>query len=158
MSKHLHVYLSEAQRAHLQSLVRKGSAPARVQTRARILLLSDRSDRAPEGQGAQHRTRGQVAAATLSHSVTVGRICRQFVQEGLEAALFEKPRPGAVPKITGEVEAKLVTLACSEPPTGRDRWTLQLLADELVSLGLVDSITDVAVYNRLKKTRLNPGR
>ena len=156
MSKHLHVHLTDEQRTYLQRLIRKGSAPARMQTRARILLLSNR---APEGQGVQQRrTRGQVAEATLSHSVTVGRICRQFVQEGLEAALCEKPRPGATPKITGEVEARLVSLACSEPPTGRARWTLQLLADNLVSLGLVDSITDVAVYNRLKKTNLNPGK
>lgn len=151
MSKHLHVYLNDEQREHLQRLIRKGSTAARVQTRARILLLSDRSR-------GDTRTRGQVAEATLTHPVTVGRICRQFAAEGLEAALFEKPRPGAVPKITGEVEAHLIALCCSEPPAGRDRWTLQLLADELVSLGLVESISDVAIYKRLKKTNLNPGR
>lgn len=89
---------------------------------------------------------------------TVGSICRQYVLEGLKAALQEKPQPGAVPKITGEVEARLVTLACSEPPDGRQRWTLRLLAEQIVALGYVDSISNVAVYNKLKKTNLSPGK
>jgi hypothetical protein len=81
----------------------------------------------------------------------VGQVCRRFAQEGLEAALSEKPRPGQAPKITGEVEARLVALVCSEPPTDRTRWTLKLLAEKLVELELVDSISEVAVYKRLKK-------
>jgi len=63
-----------------------------------------------------------------------------------------------VPKITGDIEAKLITLACSDPPEGRGRWTLRLLADTMVQLGYIESITNVAVYHRLKKTRLNHGR
>ena len=77
---------------------------------------------------------------------------------GLETALNDKPRPGRMPKLTGDAEARLVLLACSQPPEGRTRWTLKLLAEQLVELGLVDSISEVAVYKRLKKTNLNPGR
>lgn len=89
---------------------------------------------------------------------TVGDICRRFVIGGLETALNDKPRPGRVPKLNGDAEARLVLLACSQPPQGRTRWTLKLLAEQLVELGLVDSISEVAVYKRLKKTNLNPGR
>ena len=151
MSQHLHVFLTEEQRQHLDNLIRKGSTPARVQMRARILLLSDRS------QGHQ-RTRRQVAEASLCCAVTVGDTCRRFAREGMEAALSEKPRPGAAPKITGDIEAKLVTLACSDPPKGRARWTLRLLADTMVELDYIESISNVSVYHTLKKTNLNLGR
>ena len=144
MSQHLSVHLSDAQRQHLDSLIKKGNAPARVQTRARILLLCDR------GQG-EKRTQRQVADAVLCCTLTVGQVCRRFALEGLEAALSEKPRPGQVPKITGDIEAQLVTLACSSPPKGIQRWTFKLLAEKLVELQLVDSISEVAVYKRLKK-------
>lgn len=144
MSQHLHVHLSDAQRQHLDSLIKKGNAPARVQTRARILLLSDRS------QG-ERRTQRQVAEAVLCCTPTVGQVCRRFAVEGLEEALSEKPRPGQAPKITGEIEAHLITLACSSPPKGLQRWTFKLLAEKLVELQLVDSISEVAVYKRLKK-------
>ena len=76
----------------------------------------------------------------------------------LDAALYEKPRPGKSPKITGEVEAQLVVLACSDPPEGKARWTMQLLADTLVALQLVESISDSTVCDRLKKTNLSRGR
>ena len=153
MSQHLHVYLNDQQRAHLQSLIRRGTCSARVQTRARILLLSDRS----EGGGGHKRSREAVAEATLTCAVTVGRVCRTFAIDGLEAALSEKPRPGAAPKITGDVEAKLITLACSEPPKGRARWSLRLLAETMVELGYIESISNVAVGKRLKKTKLSRG-
>jgi hypothetical protein len=68
----------------------------------------------------------------------------------METALYEKPRPGQTPKITGEVESHLVLLACSDPPTGSARWTMQMLADKLVELRLVDSISDSTVCERLK--------
>jgi putative transposase len=151
MSQHLHVCLTDEQRQHLDNLIKRGNAPARMQNRARVLLLSDRS------QG-ERRTQKQVAQATLCCLPTVGQICRRFVQEGLDGALSEKPRPGALPKITGDIEAKLVTLACSDPPEGRNRWTLRLLADKMVALGYLDSITNVTIGERLKKTRLSPGR
>lgn len=151
MSHHVTVSLSAEQRHSLESLIRKGHAAARVQTRARILLLLDR------GQGNQ-QTQKQVAEATLTDVATVCQVNRRFVLEGLDAALAEKPRPGAVPKITGEVEAQLCLLACSDPPTGQSQWTLRLLADKLIELGLVESITEAALCQRLKKMRLSPGK
>ena len=89
---------------------------------------------------------------------TVSNIKNRYLTGGLNRALHDLPRPGAVPKIDGEVEARLTALACSEPPQGRERWTLRLLAEELVSLELVDSISHVAVGNVLKKTRSSLGR
>ena len=151
MSKPLTVFLTDEQRDYLRQLTRAGNAPARVQTRARILLLADRS------QG-ERRTHQQITQALAVSGVTISAICRRFVLEGRDAALYERPRPGQVPKITGEVEARLVLLACSEPPQGQARWTMQLLADKLVALQLVESISDSAVCERLKKTRSSRGR
>lgn len=138
------VKLSEEERSRLKGLLRRGAAPARVQTRARILLLADR------GRG-ERRTDEQVAAAALTSVMTTKRTRWRFLQEGLEAALEEKPRPGRPPKITGEIEARLTMLACSQPPEGQTRWTLRLLAGRLVELGYLESISHVAVGNRLKK-------
>lgn len=151
MSHHLPVTLTAEQRYHLESLIKKGNARARVQTRARILLLADRSQETCP-------TQKQIAQALLCSPPTVTRVCRRFVLEGLDDALYERPRPGKAPKITGDLEARLVTLACSDPPDGRSRWTLRLLADQMVALGYVDSLSNVAVYQRLKKTRLSPGK
>lgn len=151
MSQHVIVSLSAEHRHHLDCLIRKGNAPARVQARARILLLADRS------QGEQ-RTQKQIAEATLVGAPTVCQVCRRFAHEGMEAALSEKSRPGAVPKITGEVEAHLCLLACSDPPTGHAHWTLRLLRDNLIELGLVESITEAALCQRLKKMQSSPGR
>jgi transposase len=145
------VKLSEEQRSRLKGLLRRGAAPARVQTRARILLLADRS------QGKRH-TDAQVAEAGVTSLMTAKRTRWRFLQEGLEAALAEKPRSGRPPKITGEIEAKLTVLACSQPPEGHARWTLRLLAGQLVELGYLESISHVAVLKRLKKTKSNPGR
>ena len=150
MGQHLHVHLTEAEYEQLSSLVRSGSSSARTLTRARILLLADR-ERQPK------RSYQEIAEALLCSVSTVGSICRRYVGEDLETALREKTRPGAAPKITGEVEAKLVMLACSEPPDGRQRWTLRLLAEQLVELGYVESISNVAVCKRLKKTNLSLG-
>jgi putative transposase len=150
MSKHVHVHLTTEQRAHLERMIRTGRAAARVQTRARILWLADRS------QPDRH-TDPQIAAALLCCTNTVGTIRRRCVREGLDAALYDRPRPGAKPKITGDVEAHLTLLACSQPPAGKARWTLQMLADKLVELQLVDSISDVAVMHRLKKIASSHG-
>lgn len=150
MSKPLIVFLTNEQREYLRQLTRSGHAAARVQTRARILLLADKS------QG-ERRTHQQITDALTVSGVTISAICRRFVQEGMEAALYDKPRPGQAPKITGDVEAQLVLLACSEPPLGQSKWTMQMLADKLVELQLVDSISDSAVCERLKKTRSSHG-
>jgi transposase len=135
----------------LTDLTRKGKSPAREQLRARVLLLSDRS------QGEPH-TEAEISVALQCSATTVGNIRRRFVREGLEAALHDKPRPGAKPKLTGDVEAKLVTLACSAPPDGRSRWTLRLLAQSMVELEYVESISHVAILKTLKKTHLSLGR
>ena len=151
MSTRSAVKLSEKERTDLKGLLRRGAAGARVQTRARILLLADRSR-------GERRTDEQVAQAVMTSVSTVKRTRWRFLQEGLEAALKEKPRPGRPPKITGEIEAKLTVLACSQPPEGHAQWTLRLLAGRLVELGYLESISHTAVGNRLKKTRSNPGR
>ena len=150
MSKHLHVHLTPEQRTSLERLVRSGRTAARVQTRARILLLADRTQ--PD-----RRTAPEIGATLLCSVNTVGNIRRRFVRDGVDAALHDRPRPGAKPKITGEVEAQLTVLACSQPPAGKAHWTLQMLADKLVELQLVDSISDVAVMHRLKKIASSRG-
>ena len=105
------------------------------------------SRRAPPEQS---RGRGDLNPS-YNRAITVGRICRRFAQDGLETALLDKPRPGREPKITGDVQARLVTLCCSDPPQGRGRWTLRLLAARMVELGYLESISEVAIGKRLKK-------
>ena len=144
MKKPIHVHLSAEVRSHLENLIRSGSAPARTIARGRILLLVDRSC------GSQ-RKYDEIAEAVMVHKQTVYNVRKRFAREGLDSALYDKPRPGQPPKITGDVEAKLVVLACSDPPEGHVRWTLQLLADKLVELNLVESISAVAIHKRLKK-------
>jgi transposase len=131
-------------------LIRTGDAPARTNTRARILLLSDRS------QG-QKRTDQEVADAALCSKSTVINIRRRFLSGGLPAALYDKGWPGATPKFTGEVEAKLTMLACSDTPDGAARWTLRLLAERMIELGYVDYISHVTVRALLKKTNSSLG-
>ena len=145
------VNLSSDERLFLDNLISSGSAKARVITHARILLMTDRS------QGSYWKDT-EIAEALMINRAMIIRIRKRYIQGGLEAALYDKPRPGRVPKITGDVEAKLVSLACSSPPDGRARWTLQLLADKLVELQLVESISYVAVHKRLKKTLSNLGK
>jgi hypothetical protein len=152
MSKHQAIYLTDDHRTTLNTLIRAGSAPARTHTRARILLLLDRNQAEPFTDDA-------IAKALRCHRNTVGNVRRRFLAAGLPAALYHKPLPPRAPKkLTGEVEAHLIALACSAPPEGQQRWTLRLLADRLVELGLVDRISHVAVGARLKKTRSNRGR
>ncbi len=134
------VTLKDEERSRLQSLVRRGKASVRQVTRARILLLADR-------QGPQKQI---VEALQVSRGL-VQRICKRYGEEGLEAALEERPRPGAQRKLTGRQEAVVIALACSEAPEGRSCWTMQLLADKLVEMQVVDSISDETVRRVLKK-------
>lgn len=151
MTKHTRVELTDEQRAELEGLLHKGHLSARTNTRARILLLSDRN------QG-QKRTDKEVAEAVMCSQRTVANVRRRFLAGGLQSALHDKERPGRVGKLTGEVEAKLTMLACSQPPEGAARWTLRLLADKMVELGYVDSISHVSVHERLKKTNCSRGK
>jgi len=150
MTTKYHIHLSKEDRQELEALIRSGESSARTQTRARILLLTDESQKKKKGSK-------EISSALLCSMPTVTNIRKKFSEGGIENALYDKPRPGAAPKITGEIEAQLTMLACSAPPEGRSRWTLQLLADKLVELKLVDSISDVAVMHRLKKMNLSLG-
>ncbi len=150
MGKHHYIELSQDECAELEKEIRTGRKAARKQTRARILLLSDRS------QG-QKRTGQEVAEAALCSVSTVRRICGLYFDGGLPLALNDKRWPGAKPKLTGELEAKLTVLACSQPPPGYARWTLRLLANEMVELGYVQEISHVTVREWLKKTNLSLG-
>jgi len=150
MGKHRPIELSAEERQQLEHLIRTGSTPARTHTRARILLLSDRS------QG-QKRTDADVASSLLCSIGTVRNVRRRFLSEDLQAALHDKPRPGQKPKVTGDVEARLTMLACSQPPKGHARWTLRLLADRMVELGYIESVSHVTVGEVLKKTHSSPG-
>jgi transposase len=151
MSAHQHIYLPKNERTELEQLIKSGVHSARVIARARALLLLDRSE-------GETRTIEQVIDAAMVSQGTIYNLKKRYVSEGLNRALYEKPRPGAKPKIDGEVEAHLVALACSNPPEGYDRWTLRLLADRLVSLEIIDSISHVAVGEALKKMNLSPGK
>jgi transposase len=150
MGQHTPIHLITEQRNELERLIRAGHSPARTQTRARILLLSDQSS-------GQKRTAREVAAALLCSPSTVANVRRRFNQNGLQAALYEKPRPGQKPKVTGDIEAKLTMLACSQPPEGHARWTLRLLAERMVELEYIDYISHVTVREVLKKTNLSLG-
>jgi len=150
MSKHIKLYLTDEQRSHIENMTRSGSAPARTQTKARILLATDRSS-------GRVRKDAEIAESLMVNVATVGRTRRKFINEGMEAALYDKVRPGGKPKITGDIEAKLIMLACSDPPEGHSRWTIQLLADKMVELQYVQSISRVAVGKRLKKVNLSLG-
>ena len=150
MTTKYHVCLTTENRQELERLIRSGESSARTQTRARILLLTDENQKKEKGAE-------EIASVLMCSLPTITNIRKKFVEGGLENALYDQVRPGATPKITGEIEAQLTMLACSTPPEGRSRWTLQLLADRLVELKLVDSISDVAVMHRLKKMNLSLG-
>ena len=146
------VFLDEAQRAHLRTLVGSGSAPARLLTRARILLKAD------HGEGGPGWSDAAIAGALDVHPSTVQRVRRQYVEEGVEAALARK-RPDRVYEraLDGRQEAHLVALACSAPPDGHACWSLRLLADELVRLEVVEAVSHETVRRALKKTSSSRG-
>jgi transposase len=151
MSTHKHIYLKDNERIELEQLIKSGTHSARVIARARTLLLLDRS------QG-EKRTIAQVVDAAMVSQGTVSNLKRRYLTGGLDRALYELPRPGAKPKIDGEVEAHLVALTCSDAPEGHDHWTLRLLADRLVEMEVIDSISHVAVGDALKKMNLSLGK
>lgn len=143
------VKLSEAEREQLEALLRKGKSPARRQLKARILLKADMSE---AGEGWSD---GRIIEALETGPSMVYRVRKQLVEEGLEAVLSRKQR--ATPAVSrifdGEKEAKLIALACSKPPKGRARWTLRLLENKVVELGIVDRASDSTIGRALKKTR-----
>lgn len=135
------IKLSTDERSSLTTILRRGTTPARVQTRARTLDLLHRG-RHPEE-----------IAETLTLSLqTVFNIKRRYLSKGFNVALYDRPRSGKPPKIDGPTRAKITALACSKAPQGHARWTLRLLADKSVELGFCESISHETVNEVLKKT------
>ncbi len=141
------VLLADADRARLSDLISAGSAPARAQLHARILLKADQS---PEGPA---WTDAAIADALQTSERTVIRVRQAWVTKDFEAAVFRWPPRATRPRrLDGEQEARLVTLVCSSPPQGHQRWSLRLLADALVRLELVDTVSHETVRQTLKQT------
>lgn len=141
MAKKYHVRLTESEREELRTMVKRGKLAVRRLKRAQILLAADAGERDE-----------RIAASVQVGLSTVERTRRKFVEGGVAYALREQLRPGGHPKLDGKGEAILVALACSEAPAGHSSWTMQLLADKLITLGVVDTISDETVRRRLKKT------
>jgi transposase len=146
------VTLDAEERAALERLISMGKAASRKLTHARVLLLADNE------QGGGHTDEEIVTALGVSLK-TIARIRKRFVTEGIHSAIDHRPQPSRPDKIKikGDVEQKLVELACTDPPQGRCHWTLKLLADEMVVLGLVNSISTETVRQALKKTTSDLG-
>jgi len=138
------VDLTKEERKHLLDLIKSGEHSARKLNRARILLLAD-----------ENKTDKDIAEALYTGTATVQRTRQRFVEGNLERALNERRRPGGQKKLDEKDQALLETLAHSKPPEGRKRWTLQLLADRLVQLKVVDSLSYETVRQELKKSGLS---
>jgi len=148
-TKQYRVDLSDEERARLLLLTRQGRAPVRTVLRAHILL------RASEGA-----LDGDTAVALHTSVNTVQRVRRRYAEEGLGRAVYDRTRPGGTPKLDAKGEATLRALACGKPPDGRTVWTMQMLADKLVELHVIDSISDESVRRTLGKmpARVGAGR
>ena len=142
------VTLSDAERKQLTALIESGKHPARKLLKARILLKADTS---PDGAGWSD---GEIAAALETSVDTVARTRQRLVEEGLEAALIRQHSPNSARRriFDGAAEARLIALACSKPPAGRARWTLQLLEEAVVELKIVERASDNTIGRTLKKT------
>jgi len=152
MKKKYIVELTEEERQTLLQLVSVGKASARKLTHARILLKADSSSAGPNWQDSK------ISQALDVGTATIERVRRRFVEEGLEAALNNrKPNRQYQRKLDGDGEAHLIALVCSQTPQGYQRWTLQLLADRMVELGYVNSLSYETVRRTLKKTSLSLG-
>ena len=152
MKKKYIVTLTEAERRMLQEMLSRGKAAARKLAHARILLKADASAGGPAWSD------DTIAAGLEVGRATVERVRREFVEEGLAAALERRqPRRQYKRALDGDGEAHLVALACSQAPEGRSRWTLRLLADQMVALEYVDELSKDTVSRVLKKTNLSLG-
>ena len=150
MNKQYKVILTEIERQQLKELISAGTAPARTLAHARILLKADQSRPCWEDN--------TIAAAVEVSRLSVERVRKRFVKEGLEAALHRRsPRRQYVRKLDGRQEAHLIAIACGSPPQGQARWSLRLLAQHMVELEYVDTLSYETVRRTLKKTFLSPG-
>ena len=140
------VTLSAAERGQLEAMVSKGTGATHRIKHANILLASD--------ENGPDRKDDDIATALCCHRNTVANVRQRFVKQGLDAALERKKRdsPAVARRLDGRGEARLIAIACSTPPEGRAKWTMQMLADELVTLDVVDRISDETVRTTLKKT------
>lgn len=145
------VTLTEEEREELKAQVQKGGKGYRIK-HAQILLKLD--ERAENAEWTYDRIKGAYGA---SHS-TIAGVAKRFVLEGMDAALGRKVQKNRSRKVTGEVEARICTIACSDPPAGASRWTMQAIADELIRLEVVDYITDSTICEVMKKTKSSRGR
>ncbi len=152
MRKRHIVVLSEEERARLHTMIGRGVAPASVLSHARILL------KANQGQAGPSWTDAAIAVAVEVNPATVARVRQQYVTAGLEVALHRKPPARQYRRrLDGQQEARLVALACSAPPAGHKRWTLRLLADRLVELEIVESVSYETVRQVLQQTASSRG-
>jgi transposase len=141
------VELTADEREQLGAIIRRGKNATRKITRARILLKAE-----------ERLSDEQIAGELGVGSATVGRVRQRFVEEGLEGALNERPRAPKRRKLTGKQEAHIIAVACSKAPEGHARWTLRLLANKVVELGLADSYSHETVRRLLKKPSSSLGR
>ena len=141
------VKLTSQERKQLEGLIKKGKVPGYKIRHAQMLL---KADQGKQGPGWHDR---QIAEAFGAHLTTVERLRKRFVEEGLQVALDRHKRQNYTRKLDGDAEAQLIAIACSEPPEGCNEWTLRLLADRLVELSVVDSISHMTVKRTLEKKR-----
>ena len=152
MKKRYQVTLTLEEREDLQSMVSSGTAAARKLMRSRILLLAD------QAEGGPSKADAEITDALGCGRATVERVRKQFVEEGLAATLIRKPTIRTYQnRVDGQAEAHLVAIACGTPPEGRARWTLRLLADRMVGLGYIESVSHETVRQTLKKTNSSRG-
>ena len=144
------IELSNQEKVRLMEIVKKGNSPARTILRANILLASDK-------QNDKYMTVSEIANAYRTTPTTVQTVRTSYCKNGLEATInrMKRETPPIPAKVTGEVEAHIIALACGQPPEGYSRWTLRLLADKTVELGYIESISHVTVSTILKKTNLS---
>ena len=152
MRKRHIVVLSEEERARLHTMIGRGVAPASALTHARILL------KANQGEAGPGWTDAAIAVAVEVNPATVARVRMKYVAAGLDAAVYRKPPARSYRRrLDGEQEAHLVALACSAPPEGHQRWTLRLLADRLVALEVIESVSYETVRQALQQTGSSRG-
>ena len=144
------IELSDQEKTRLMEIVKKGNSPARTILRANILLASDK-------QSDKYMTVSEIANAYRTTPTTVQTVRASYCKKGLEATITRKKRetPPIPAKVTGEVEAHVIALACGQPPEGYSKWTLRLLANKTVELGYIESISHVTVSTILKKKNLS---
>ena len=144
------IELSDSDRKVLQDIIKKGTSPAKAILRANILLASDQSSK-------QYMTVAKIAETYHTTPTTVQNVRTSYANNGLATTLSRKKRvtPPVAPKVTGDVEAHIIALACGNPPEGYEKWTLRLLADKCVELNYAESLSHMTVARILKKTNIS---